>query len=240
MSRRVAIVSGASSGIGHAVAERLRLEGFDVAGCADDGDGIEVARVDVTDEAQVADFVARTAASHGTVDALCNAAGVKAPGTVLETDLATWSRTLAVNATGPFLLAKAVVPHMLKQGAGAIVNIGSPAGYGGSGSVAYAASKGALLALSSSLALDLLAEGIRVNTVVPSTTRTPMTAGRSPDLEQAIARTNVAGRINEPEDVASAVSFLLSDAAATISGAVLEVGWHAGQVVRPVDVGGDA
>jgi NAD(P)-dependent dehydrogenase (short-subunit alcohol dehydrogenase family) len=234
----VAVVSGASSGIGLAVAQRLRADGFVVAGCAEDGDGQDVARVDVTDESQVSAFVERTASVHGRIVALCNAAGVKATGTALETDLATWNRTLGVNVTGAFLLTKAVLPNMLAHRGGSIVNIGSPAGYGGDGQVAYATSKGALLARGASLAIDLLPDGIRVNTVVPSTTRTPMTAGRPPEIERAVARMNVAGRINEPDDVASAVSFLLSDRAATISGAVLEVGWVSGQVVHAIDPGG--
>jgi len=230
MSGRVAIVSGSTSGIGRAVADRLASDGLTVVGASDDADG--ASRVDVSDRAQVEAFVERVVAEHGRVDVLCNAAGVKVAGTVLDTDLETWERTFAVNVTGVFLLTKAVLPHMIERRSGVVVNIGSPSGYGGANHAAYCASKGALLALGASLALDHRADGIRVNTVVPGSTRTGMNRDRPVEVERELAKSNVAGRINEPEDVANAVAYLCSDAAATVSGAVLEVGWLSGQVVE--------
>jgi NAD(P)-dependent dehydrogenase (short-subunit alcohol dehydrogenase family) len=249
---KVALVSGGTSGIGRAVAEVLAASEYDVVAFSNDvdqvtelaaaGGSIDVRLADVTSEESVDRLVADVLAQRGRIDALCNAAGVKSPGTVLETSLATWQRTFDVNVTGAFLLTKAVLPGMVAQRAGAIVNIGSPSGYGGANHAAYAASKGALLTLGASLAVDHRASGIRVNTVVPGSTRTGMNAGRDAATEQKLAALNVAGRVNEPTDVAKAVAFLLSDAAKTISGAVLEIGWASGQAVSAIgeQTGGEA
>jgi NAD(P)-dependent dehydrogenase (short-subunit alcohol dehydrogenase family) len=238
---KVVLVSGGTSGIGRAVAELLSAGGYDVVAFSNDAEqiadlaaargAIDVRLADVTSEESVDRLVADVLAKHGRIDALCNAAGVKSPGTVLETSLATWQRTFDVNVTGVFLLTKAVLPSMVAERAGAIVNVGSPSGYGGAAHAAYAASKGAVLALGASLALDHRSSGIRVNTVVPGSTRTGMNAGRDAETERKLARLNVAGRVNEPSDVANAIAFLLSDEAATISGAVLEIGWAAGHAV---------
>jgi NAD(P)-dependent dehydrogenase (short-subunit alcohol dehydrogenase family) len=249
---KVALVSGGTSGIGRAVAQRLAADAYDVVAFSNDAgqvaelraadNTIDVRMADVTSEENVDRLVADVLAQRGRIDALCNAAGVKSPGTVLETSLATWQKTFDVNVTGVFLLTKAVLPCMVAERAGAIVNVGSPSGYGGAAHAAYAASKGALLALGASLALDHRASGVRVNTVVPGSTRTGMNAARDAAIERKLAMLNVAGRVNEPSDVASAIAFLLSDAAATISGAVLEIGWSAGQAVVAFgeETGGEA
>lgn len=259
MAGRIAIVSGGTSGIGRAVALRLAADGAHVVafsasearvaalraelapdgGHGDAGGSVELHVVDVADAAQVDALVAGVLDRHGRVDALCNSAGIKRTGTLAETDLATWERIFAVNVTGTFLLTKAVLPAMVAQGGGAIVAIGSPSGYGGAGHPAYCASKGAVHTLMAALALDHLTDGVRINTVVAGSTRTGMNADRPEELMRALGRWNVAGRVNDPEDVAAAVAFLLSDAAATISGAQLDVGALAGQHAVSLPSGAD-
>lgn len=235
----VAIVSGGTSGIGKAVALRLARDGFAVAAFGRDPAkvaalrelGIDAREADTADERQVGELVAAVLAEHGRVDVLCPAAGIKTGGGVLETDPATWDEIFGVNVRGAYLLTRAVLPAMVAQRSGSIVYIGSPSGYGGVDHVAYCASKGALHALALSVAIDHVQDGIRVNTVVAGSTRTGMNSGRPEAVFARLGRANVAGRVNEPEDVAAAVAFLASPAAATISGARIDVGAFAGQAV---------
>jgi NAD(P)-dependent dehydrogenase (short-subunit alcohol dehydrogenase family) len=131
---------------------------------------------------------------------------------------------MAVNLKGIFLLSKAVIPEMKKHGGGVIVNIGSSSGYAGKDHLAYSVSKGAVIPFTKSLAVDHASDRIRVNAVIPGFTQTGMTANFSPAVSQGVAARSVAGRAGLPEDIAAAVCFLASDAARTISGAVLEVG----------------
>jgi NAD(P)-dependent dehydrogenase (short-subunit alcohol dehydrogenase family) len=195
--------------------------GLDVAAARDFAGTLvqgDVSRAADCDSAVVA------AAALGKIKVLCNAAGIRPTGTILETSEETWDRVLGVNLKGMFLLAKACIPHMRAAGGGAIVNIGSTSGYAGKDHLAYCSSKGAVIPFTKSLAVDHATDRIRVNAVVPGFTQTGMTTGFSPALAQAIAARSVAGRVGLPEDIASAVCFLASDAASTISGTVLEVG----------------
>jgi meso-butanediol dehydrogenase/(S,S)-butanediol dehydrogenase/diacetyl reductase len=159
----------------------------------------------------------------GAIRVLCNVAGIRPTGTILDTSEETWDRVMAVNLKGMFLLSKAVIPEMKKHG-GLIVNIGSTSGYAGKDHLAYCTAKGAVIPFTKSLAVDHAADRIRVNAVIPGFTQTGMTRDFSPAVSQAIAGRAVAGRIGLPEDIAAAVCFLASEAASTISGAVLEVG----------------
>ncbi len=247
----VAIVSGGTSGIGRAVAARLARDGFDVVAFGSDPRKVEALRAEMDGaglavEARAADtsaaeqvdaLVAHVLERHGRVDVLCPAAGIKLPGGVLETAPEDWDRSFGVNVRGAYLLTRAVLPAMVAQHAGSIVYIGSPSGYGGVAHAAYCASKGALHALATSVALDHVEDGIRVNTVVAGSTRTGMNRDRPEAVFERLGRANVAGRVNDADDVAAVVAFLASPAAATVSGARIEVGAVAGQGV--LDRGGE-
>ena len=219
-----ALVTGAGSGIGAAVAHRLADEGFDITVADVEPDavatdlGATAVRLDVRDEASVAE------AMDG-VEILVNAAGIgsttDAPGTTLEV----WENVFAVNARGTFLCCKHAIPGMKARGAGAIVNVASVAALVGlKNRAAYAASKGAVVSLTRALATDHASDGIRVNAVCPGTIDTPWVqrlveqAGES--LEVLKARQPM-GRLGRPEEVADAVLYLAT--AEFVTGAILAV-----------------
>jgi NAD(P)-dependent dehydrogenase (short-subunit alcohol dehydrogenase family) len=237
---RVALVSGATSGIGSAVAARLARDGFRVTGiglaadAARTGEGVRVVEADVRRSAEVVALVDAVLAEHGRIDVLCNAAGIKVAGDVLASSAADWDDTFAVNVKGLVTVVRAVLPTMVAQRSGSIVNIGSPSALADPAALAYGASKAAVAAITTSLALAHVADGVRVNLVVPGSTRTGMNAGRPEAVERKLARLNVAGRVNEPEDVAEAVAYLASDASATVTGARIDVGWTPGVVPGPL------
>ncbi|MEX0729805.1 MAG: SDR family NAD(P)-dependent oxidoreductase [Aquisalimonadaceae bacterium] len=232
---RTAIISGGTSGIGRAIALALGHDGYRIVvldvsevenlRAAFDREHIvgEVIHGDVANAADCQRAVS-AAAELGHVSVLCNVAGIRPVGTILDTTEEIWDRVMAINLKGMFLLSRAVIPHMRRRGGGVIINVGSTSGYVGKHHLAYCTSKGAVIPFSKSLAVDHAVDRIRVNAVVPGFTQTGMTAGFSADIAQAIAERNVAGRIGLPEDMAAAVSFLVSDAASTISGTVIEVG----------------
>jgi 3-oxoacyl-[acyl-carrier protein] reductase len=236
----VAIVTGGASGIGLGVAEALAGEGYVVyaadlaepAGRPVRGAPGAVLDVhgDVRDSAFLAGLVERVVAERSRIDLLCTAAAVKRAGGALDIDEVDWDETYDVNVKGTFLAVRAVLPVMQRRRGGCIVTFGSPSGYAEPGALAYASSKGAILAFSRSLALDCIPFHIRVNTVVPGFTRTGMSTHVSAEDLARRARMNVAGRVNGPEDIAGAVLFLASDRAETISGAVLEVGRVQGEM----------
>ena len=237
---RVALVSGATSGIGQAVATRLADNGFTVVGVGlnapkrnEETDRLRIVECDVRARGQVDAIVADVLSEHGRIDVLCNAAGIKLTGDILSLTDSDLDETFAVNVKGVLHLMQAVVPVMIGEGGGAIVNIGSPSALAEPASVAYSASKAAVTAITTSAALQLIAHGVRVNLVVPGSTRTGMNETRPESINRELGRLNVSGRINEPDDVAAAVAFLASDAAATISGAQLEVGTIAGLIPSP-------
>lgn len=241
---RTAIVTGAGSGMGAAIARGLAAEGADVVGVDIDGDAVAAVaenavgtirpeRVDVSDPDQVATLV-ETVAARGPIDVLCNNAGVLddyAP--AHETSWELWRRILGVNLDGPFLLSRAVAPVMVAQGKGAIVNTCSIAAYvAGGGGTAYTTSKHALLGLTRQLAFDYGPHGVRVNAVCPGAVATGMTTElRTPEqanahVDAAIAATP-AGRWGEPDEIASVVLFLASDEASFVHGTpvLADGGW---------------
>ncbi|HVL55062.1 MAG TPA: SDR family oxidoreductase [Burkholderiaceae bacterium] len=261
-----AIVSGGTYGIGRAITLSLARRGWDVvafglesrqpASTAEHGGeatraelqalGLtaQVLEADVSVAADVERIVQVALRAHGRIDALVNNAAIGPLGTVVDTDEALWDRVIDVNLKGVFLCCRAVLPQMIRQGGGAIVNIGSGAGWGKPNMAAYSASKGGLFALSAAMAYDHLHDRVRVNTVVPGGGGivSGMSVGRAGgDVDavhsRAVAGT-AAGRPATGEDVASAVAFLLSDEAAAISGTVIDVGCFANQggpaPVRPV------
>ncbi len=191
---------------------------------------IKVLEADVS-SAKDTQLVATTALEHfGRIDGLVNNAAIGPLGTVLSTDEALFMRILEVNLKGAYLMSRAVLPHLIAQGGGSIVNVGSGAGYGKPGMAAYASSKGGLLALSTAMAYDHFHEGVRVNVVIPGGGGivTGMSVGRfGGDVEKFTSRPSpgtVAGRPMSGADMANAIGFLLSPAAVAISGTVIDVG----------------
>ncbi len=244
--RRTVIVAGGTYGIGRGIVMDLARRGWRVVafglsarqpGSAAEG-GVEDTREalaeaglegavmdgDVANANDVARVVTAALAATGRIDGLVNNAAIRPSGTILDTDEATYDQVLAVNLKGPYLTSRAVIPHMVAAGGGAIVNIGSGSGWGKPNSAAYCASKGGVFALSAAMAYDHLGDGIRVNTVVPG----PQTASGMVE-EMAAQRPlppvqTASGRPTTPQDIANAVAFLLSDQAAQISGTVVDVG----------------
>lgn len=244
---RVALITGAASGIGRAVAVRMAAEGASVVGCDIDGDGLEHTRaeaqgdvrtevVDITDDGQVEGLVARTIEAHGRIEMLANVAGVLDNfKTAHETDDATWRRVMAVNVDGPMLLSRAVLPHLRAQGGGSIVNVGSQASVrGGTAGFAYTTSKHALLGQTRSIAWTYAADGVRCNAVCPGGVETNISAGLTDPSQLGLERTGpVLGTmppIASADQVAALISWLATDEASNVNGAVItsDGGWAVG------------
>ena len=251
---RFALITGAASGIGAATAKRFADEGasiaaLDLAKPSDDAWG-PVARaapvahfrdgLDVRDEKAVAAAVADVASRFGRIDILVNAAGVAGMGAAADLAVEEWDRVIDTNLKGSFLVAKHVLPTMIRQGSGNIVHIASVEGLEGiTGSVAYNASKGGVVLMTKNMAIDYGASGIRVNCLCPGGIDTPMldmvkTEGLEAVHEQ-FRRRHLLNRFGRPEEVAAAALFLASDDASFITGSALVVdgGWTAGFRVEP-------
>jgi 2-hydroxycyclohexanecarboxyl-CoA dehydrogenase len=235
---RVAVVTGAASGIGRAIARALGAEGARVAildlnetGARETAAGIPQAvalATDVTARAQVDAAVGEVIRRWGAVHVLVNNAGWDRPVPFLETDEAFWDRILALNLKAHFHLAQAVLPHMIRQGGGKVVAIASDAGrVGSSGEAVYSAAKGGVIAFTKTLAREVARHRINVNCVCPGPSDTPLFqnefAAASPKLAESLRRVIPFGRLGVPEDVAPAVVFLASDEAGFITGQTLSV-----------------
>jgi len=230
----VVVVTGASGAIGRGIVEALAAADHLVVGVDIRSDGVTEA-LDVTDAVAVAALIARVEERDGPVNGLVNCAAVGPLGTIVETAEDTFDRVMAVNVKGTWLMSRAVLPSMFRAGGGSIVNIGSGAGHGKANMAAYAASKAAVNALTMSLSRDHFDDHVRVNTVIPggggipsgiSLSRTGLTAEEYLRLPH---RGSVSGSPVTPADVGAVVAFLMSDAARTISGTVIDVGCMAGQ-----------
>ncbi|HEY5637632.1 MAG TPA: SDR family oxidoreductase [Burkholderiales bacterium] len=225
LTGRIALVTGAGRGIGAAIAARLAVQGATVCR-ADIAPGADL-RVDVTDRAGLAQAVAGLKAEHGGIDILVNNAGLLATGPFDATSGEDWDRLLAVNLTGVFNCVQAVVPAMRGRAGAAIVNIASVSaekGGGAMGNVWYGATKAGVVAITRGLGRDLGPEGIRVNAIAPGFIETDMVRGHlTEDLRARILARFPLGRFAEAEDVAKAAVFLVSDAAAFITGETLAV-----------------
>lgn len=240
--KRVAIVSGAGSGIGRAVARRLAAEGcrlvlIDIVGSAlstiqsDLPEPALLCAADVSSRADMFRLVEQADRQFGRLDALVNAAGVLRRAGILEHSLKDWNDTLGANLDGAFWLCQAFTRRLLAAGrTGAIVNIASiEALYPLTDHVAYSASKGALLMLTKAMALDLAPHGIRVNAVGPGAIATNMNADlrADPVRSEALLAEIPMGRFGEPPEVAEVVAFLASDQSSYMTGAFILVdgGW---------------
>jgi NAD(P)-dependent dehydrogenase (short-subunit alcohol dehydrogenase family) len=238
---KIAVITGGGSGIGRAVAVLFADEGARVVitgrcegplketaqAIVTQGGEVETAIADVADEAACEMVAGAAREAFGAPTVLVNNAGVfERGGRVDEMPLDEWDRTLAINLRGPLLMMRALIPGMLEAGGGSIVNIGSMlAEVAIPGASAYAASKGGLLMLTRSVALDLAAERIRCNMVSPGLTETPMMAGALADekVRREILREYPMGRFAKPEDIAHAALHLASDESGFTTGAVLNV-----------------
>ncbi len=227
---KVAIVTGAARGIGLATARRFLREGYRVA--AFDIDADELGRAcadclavacDVGDPRQVDAAVKRVERELGRIDALVNNAGIAIFKPLLETSFEEWSRVLAVNLSGPFLLAQACAPVMLRNGGGAIVNVASISGMRASTlRVAYGTSKAALVHLTKQQAVELGTMGIRVNAVSPGPVDTAMAKQvHTPEIRQGYRDAIPLERYGTEEELAAAIYFLCSDAASYVNGQTL-------------------
>jgi NAD(P)-dependent dehydrogenase (short-subunit alcohol dehydrogenase family) len=237
---KVALVTGAASGIGRATAERLAEEGATLAisdvqaagleetakRAREHGAEVHVALCDVSDPAQVTQTVDQALARFGRLDVLCNIAGILKFGNTHEFPLADWNRILAVNLTGTFLMCQAAIPHLLAT-RGSIVNTASTAGLAGHPwTCAYSASKGGVLALTYGIAVEYGKQGLRANAICPGSVTTPIVqqaqvpAGADKKL---LYRIMPLDQFRGPETVASTVAFLASADAAHVNGVALRV-----------------
>jgi NAD(P)-dependent dehydrogenase (short-subunit alcohol dehydrogenase family) len=234
---KVALVTGAASGLGRATAARLVAEGARVAcldlAAADLGESTLDLTADVRDEVGVRSAVDATVEWGGALDVLVNCAGVGWTAHTTQTSLADWERVLGVNLTGTFLVTRGCLPHLASR-RGAIVNVASLAGVRGwRYSAAYSASKGGVVALTRALAVEYAAAGVRVSCVCPGSIDTPLRAGLVPlpDADPALAthgRALVDPPVSEPAEVAAAIAYLASPEARFATGAVLRIDGGAG------------
>ena len=240
---KVAVVTGASRGIGREIAVALAEAGAMVICAARDQAKLEAVVAEVTAaggqaSAQVVDvssresieaLVSSTITAHGRIDILVNNAGITRDNLLLRMKAAEWDEVIATNLTSVFIATQAVMKPMLKQRSGSIVNIGSVVGITGNGGQAnYAAAKAGLIGFSKSVAREVASRGIRVNVVTPGFIDTDMTRAMPEAAKQALLASVPLGRTGSPKDVAALVVYLASDASAYITGQTIAVdgGFH--------------
>lgn len=251
LAGKVALITGAASGIGASCAERFADEGARVGGIdvcqpdsaawkrvADAGPDTSFHIADVRDEAALSAAVAQCQEQFGRIDSLVNCAGVAGGGPVHLLAPEEWDRVLDINLKGTYLACKQVLPQMLEQRAGSLINIASVEGIEGiEGGSAYNASKGGVITLTRNLAIDYGRRGIRANAICPGFIRTPLSEsifsdGMALTLDRIVEATQL-GRLGEPDEIASAALFLASDESSYVTGQSLVVdgGYTAGHRV---------
>ena len=235
---KIAVVTGAGSGIGRAVAKTLARDGAQVivadidgisgeataAAIREAGQQASFVPVDMTDPASIEVFATAVQAQCGAVDVLVNAAGWGRTAPFIEGTPEFWAKLVALNFVGPMQLCKALLPAMMERGGGRIVNIASDAGRVGSlGETVYSGAKGGLIAFTKSLAREMARYRINVNCVCPGPTDTPLMAAVPDKVKEALIKAIPFRRLGKPEEVADAVAFFASERAAYVTGQVLSV-----------------
>lgn len=238
MDKRTALVTGASRGIGNACAHALASAGHRVVLAARTVNKLEetasqlrasgmeafVVEIDVSESESIANGVSKAAKEFGKIDILVNNAGIAKDGLAVRMKKADWEIVLQTNLSGSFFAVQQVLPGMMRERWGRIVNISSVVGETGNpGQANYVASKAGLIGLTKSLAREVGSRNITVNAVAPGFIETDMTQGLSEELKQKMVDQTPLKRVGTPEDVASAVKFLVSDEASFITGHVLDV-----------------
>ena len=235
MQKRVALVTGASRGIGAAIARELSNQGWAVAvhynrseaqarALAEALPDAMAVHADMADAAAVARMVEDVAARYGRIDALVNNAGVALWKLAMDTTVAEWDALFAVNVRGAFAATRAALPYMVEAQRGSIVNVSSMWGQvGASCEVAYSASKAAVIGMTKALAKEMGGAGIRVNCICPGVIATDMMRDFDADTVEALEQETPLGRIGTPQEVAQAVAFLAGNGARFITGQVLGV-----------------
>jgi 3-oxoacyl-[acyl-carrier protein] reductase len=235
---RVALVTGASRGIGEAIARRLAAEGATilagarsvqalervVADIADSGGRARAHTLDVAEPSSIEAVLKSALEEHGQIDVLVNNAGISEDNLILRMSREAWDRVIATNLTGAFLLTQAVVKGMVRRRYGRIVNVTSVVGLmGNAGQANYAAAKAGLVGLTRSVARELGSRNITCNAVAPGFIATAMTDRMTGQARETLSTQIPLQRLGAPEDVAAAVAFLASEEAGYVTGAVLNV-----------------
>jgi 3-oxoacyl-[acyl-carrier protein] reductase len=238
MNKRTALVTGASRGIGRACATTLALAGYRVVLAArsveklqDTANAIQsnrgesfVLEMDISRNESIVDGISKATKEFGQVEVLVNNAGITKDGLAVRMKQADWNIVMQTNLSGAFIAIQQVLPSMMRERWGRIVNISSVVGEtGNSGQANYVASKAGLIGLTKSLAQEMGSRNITVNAVAPGFIDTEMTHALTPELKQKMVDQTPLKRMGTPEDIANAVKFLVSDEASFITGHVLDV-----------------
>ena len=235
INKKIAIVTGASRGIGRAIAEKLVADGFFVMGTATSENGAEAIsaylaengkgfKLNVADAGDIENFIKITADEFGTPAVLVNNAGITRDNLLMRMKDEEWDDIIATNLTSVFRMCKAVLRGMMKARYGRIINISSVVGStGNAGQANYAAAKAGMVGFAKSMAKEVGSRGITVNTVAPGFIDTDMTKELSDEIKTSLMASIALGRLGQPEEIAHAVSFLASEQASYITGETLHV-----------------